>query len=250
LTPRRVTRPITASSTETYDRCRRIYDGKAEAYDRLISAEDHDGNLLPAIRAVAPLDDLRILDVGAGTGRLARLLAPHCARMTATDRAFAMLEVARRRLDQRQGNGSAIAQSDARALPFPAGAFHMATAGWVFGHFTFWDPQDWRQQISEALLELERVVMPGGHVMLFENMGTASETAGPPGASLGAYYDWLVQERGFVQQVLATDFEFESVEAAVEACGFFFGPEFAERIRTQGWKRVPEWTGMWSKRVA
>lgn len=239
----RATRPIEAREGEAYDRCRRIYEGHADAYDRLIAVEDCDGNLLPAITSVTNLQSAELLDVGAGTGRLARLLAPHVVRVTAVDRALPMLEVAQAHL------ATACAQADARVLPFRDATFDLATAGWAFGHFTFWDPEHWEREIGSALDEMQRVARPDGTVIVFENMGTASEKPGPPARSLAAYYDWLENVRGFERKLVATDFEFESVEAAAEACGFFFGDEFAERIRTLGWRRVPEWTGMWWKRV-
>jgi hypothetical protein len=37
------------------------------------------------------------------------------------------------------------------------------------------------------------------------------------------------------------------VDAAVARTEFFFGPELAEKIRANGWARLPEWTGVWHR---
>ena len=47
-----------------------------------------------------------------------------------------------------------------------------------------------------------------------------------------------------------TDYQFASVDEAVARTEFFFGPEMSARIREQGWARLPEWTGVWSKLIS
>lgn len=71
------------------DKQARIYQERAEAYDELISAEDVDGRLTPAVTERVPLAGMRIADIGAGTGRLARLFAAQAAHMHLIDRAAA-----------------------------------------------------------------------------------------------------------------------------------------------------------------
>ena len=52
-----------------------IYDHQADAYDRMVRAEDCEGNLLRALAALVELDGARALEVGVGTGRIDRELA-------------------------------------------------------------------------------------------------------------------------------------------------------------------------------
>ncbi|HWM87204.1 MAG TPA: hypothetical protein VNO33_15240, partial [Kofleriaceae bacterium] len=52
---------------------RRVYAKGADDYDRLVSAEDADRRLLPAISALVQLDGARVLEVGVGTGRVTEL---------------------------------------------------------------------------------------------------------------------------------------------------------------------------------
>ncbi|HEX2698216.1 MAG TPA: hypothetical protein VHM28_10950, partial [Anaerolineales bacterium] len=62
-----------------------IYLNHAVEYEALVSREDYQGNILKAIREIANLDKLDVLDLGAGTGRLACLLAPYARMMLAFD---------------------------------------------------------------------------------------------------------------------------------------------------------------------
>lgn len=234
--------------SDSLDRCRQVYRGEADAYDALIAAEDCDRNLLPALREIAPLEGREVLDVGAGTGRIARLAATHCRRVVAAEREPHMLRVAQRHLEsQRAPHACTVA--DARALPFADRSFDVVTAGWVFGHFTFWTRDAWRANAGQAIDEVTRVARPGGMLVIFETMGTAVAAPAPPAAGLAAYYRWLEDDLGFARRTIATDFRFESVDAAASTCGFFFGDAYADTIRAHGWSRVPEWTGLWSKRA-
>ena len=60
-------------------------------------------------------------------------------------------------------------------------------------------------------------------------------------------YTWLEKKWGFTRQEISTDYQFASVEQAVAHTEFFFGRKLAAAIREQGWSRLPEWTGVWSK---
>ena len=72
-------------------RYRRIYRDRADEYDALVGAEDCDGRLRPALEAIAPLAGATVLEAGAGTGRVTRLLLAAGARVVATEPEPAML---------------------------------------------------------------------------------------------------------------------------------------------------------------
>jgi ubiquinone/menaquinone biosynthesis C-methylase UbiE len=74
-----------------------IYQSEAARYDLLVSREDYQGNILKALQAIRPLSNLEIIELGAGTGRLSRLLAPHASRVFLTDISTHMLAKARAR---------------------------------------------------------------------------------------------------------------------------------------------------------
>jgi SAM-dependent methyltransferase len=222
-----------------------IYARQADAYDAMVSAEDADGRLPPALEAVAPLDGARVLEVGAGTGRLTRVLLGRGARVIAVDRAGAMLAVARRRLGPREGSRCVLARAEARALPVRSGWADAAFEGWAFGHLCLEHPGGWRAAVSAAIAEMERALRPGGALALIESLGTGHEAPHPPSAELAELFGWLEADLGMRRVVVRTDFAFPDVESAARATGFFFGEAFARRVRERGWARIPECTGVW-----
>ena len=141
-----------------------------------------------------------------------------------------------------------LLQGDMRLLPFPSGSFQVVTAGWALGHFTGWFGEDWQAQMRLVLEEARLVLQPGGWLIILETMTTGSTTPAPPSPGLAAYYRWLEQDLGFVSQVIQTDYLFDDLAQAYRYAQFFFGDELAKKVRKQKWVRLPEWTGIWSKR--
>jgi len=227
-----------------------IYASHAEAYDALVQAEDCDGRLIPAIEAIAPLSGAAVLEVGVGTGRIARAIVGRVGRLVAIDRAPAMLALARQHLSRVEGAAPwEVHEADARALPVGSGWADIAIAGWVFGHFREWMPADWEAQVALALGEMRRALRPGGALIVIETLGTGSEVPAAPTAELDEYVTWLERVQGLERHAIRTDYQFGDVEAAAAITGFFFGDAFARRVRREGWSRIPECTGLWSART-
>ena len=76
------------------------------------------------------------------------------------------------------------------------------------------------------------------------NSATVSPEPAPP-PEIAEVERYLATDLGFTGSTLRTDYGFVDAEQAAVTCGFFFGEEFAARVRTQGWSRVPECTGIW-----
>lgn len=226
------------------DHFHQIYASRAADYHAMIAPEDADGNLLKAIEAVTPLTGKRVLDLGTGTGRLPLLLAGRVKSLIGVDLHRAMLQENHRLKTEDWG----LVQADMRDLPFPDAAAEVVIAGWAIGHLRGWFPEDWQAQIGRVLREMRRVAAPGGVVIIMETLSTGAFAPAPPTPGLAEYYAWLENEWGFVRQTIRTDYQFAGVEEAVARTEFFFGAELAEKIRANGWARLPEWTGVWSKK--
>lgn len=219
-----------------------IYASRAADYDRMVEAEDYQGNLLPTLSEICPLDDISVVEFGAGTGRLTRLLAPVVRRIDAFDLSPHMLSIGRETLPQTKNWH--VAAGDNRHMPVRSAVADLVIAGWSFGHLTGWTPDDWREEIGAALSEMRRILKSGGTAIILETLGTGSATPQPPTPALAEYYGWLVAQ-GWSHRWIRTDFQFESVDEAVDLTHFFFGNGLAERIQRENLLILPECTGIW-----
>jgi len=224
-----------------------IYTSKAAQYDALVSAEDYQGNILPALTEIRPLNDLEVVELGAGTGRLTRLLAPHVESIRAYDLARHMLEQAYTTLQVCGSQNWSLAVADNRALPEAANTADLVIEGWSFGHAVGWYPATWRVEIGRMLDEMARILRPGGTAILLETLGTGSETPAPPTPELAEFYEWLVVEHGFDHTWVRTDYQFSTVPEADELTRFFFGDALADRLVRDQLLILPECTGIWWK---
>lgn len=226
-----------------------IYRTRAADYDLMVSREDIYGNIAKAIQAVQPIENTVIVDFGAGTGRLTRLVAPLARYVIACDISTHMLAQARGSLPRYAPPSQwGIAVGDNRHMPLPADMADIALAGWSFGHSLTWFQEQWQDAIAAAISEMARVLRPDGVAIILETMGTGAETPMPPTESLATYYAWLENELGFAGQTFRTDYRFESLAEAERLTRFFFGDALAERVVNEGLQVLPECTGMWWRR--
>lgn len=222
-----------------------IYAHYAEDYDTLVLREDHEGNLLPTLASLASLHGAAVVEFGAGTGRLTRLLVPVVSSIRAFDASASMLAVARRHLSAAGLRNWELAVADNKRVPVDDASADIAIAGWTFGHAVDWLAASWRDEIGAAIDEMARVLRPSGTAIVLETMTTGSATPAPPTPGLAAYYEWLEAGRGFQATTIRTDYRFADLDEAVRLTGFFFGNEFATRTRRGASPIVPENTGIW-----
>jgi ubiquinone/menaquinone biosynthesis C-methylase UbiE len=225
-----------------------VYEKHAIEYESLVSREDYQGNILKSIREIIALEGLDVLDLGSGTGRLACLLAPFVKTIAAFDLSPHMLGITRDKLklltrDTRSQTHWLAAASDHRFLPLAARSVDLITSGWSVSYVTVWDPEDWRHQADAWLVEALRVLRKNGTIILFESLGTGYESPQRL-AHLENFYNWL-DENGFKNKWIRTDYRFETPEKASEIAGFFFGTEMKMHILQERMTILPECTGAW-----
>ena len=222
-----------------------VYDSHADQYERLVQREDYQGNILAAIESYCPLDGLDVIELGAGTGRITRLLAPYVKSIKAFDSSAHMLEVARQSLRKMGLSNWEVGLADHRQIPVPDSSADLVISGWSFCYLSVWGEEAWLSALEAGLREIKRIFRPGGTALIIESLGTGNESPHPP-EHLRRYFDWLTKA-GFERAWIRTDYHFETLDEAVELSTFFFGEEMGQNVRKNNWQILPECTGIWWK---
>lgn len=211
----------------------------------MVGFEDYQGNLPQALDELLSWGGLDVVELGAGTGRMTRLLAARAGRVIATDRAETMLKLAAGHKSAEGWHNCQLLLADLRWLPLGSRSQDVALAGWALGHSIEWHGEAWRRVVGQALGEMRRCLRPGGSVLILETLGTGQGEPAPPTPGLAAYYQHLELDHGFQRRWLRTDYRFPDAEQAAEAVRFFFGDEMADTILQQELTVLPECTGIW-----
>jgi ubiquinone/menaquinone biosynthesis C-methylase UbiE len=229
------------------DRQRRIYQTDGERYEALIAREDYQGNIAKALDEIVNVEGLDVLDLGAGTGRLAVMLTPHARSIMAFDVSEEMLRVCRQRLEAGGLSNWKVEVADHRQLPIPNNSADLVVSGWSVSYLAVWNPDSWRTELEKWLGEMKRVLRPGSFIVLFESLGTGNESPVQL-EHLKDFYPWL-DKAGFQGKWIRTDYKFASLEEAEELSRFFFGDELGDKVREENLVILPECTGVWWLRI-
>jgi ubiquinone/menaquinone biosynthesis C-methylase UbiE len=225
------------------DQQRRIYQSEGERYEALISREDHQGNIPRAIDEIIKVDGLDVLDLGAGTGRLTTILAPRVRSIRAFDLSAEMLRVCRGKLLASGLTNWQVDVADHRSLPVDSHSVDLVLSGWSVSYLAVWNPDNAGVELDKWFAEMQRVLRRDGMIILFESLGTGNES--PVRLEhVESTYQWL-DGNGFHNKWIRTDYQFESLDEAVDLAGFFFGTEMAEQVRENRLVILPECTGVW-----
>jgi len=131
----------------------RSFDEAAPAYERARPSYPAEA-VSCLVEELAITFDSTVVDLGAGTGKLTRLLLPHAGRVVAVE----PLEGMWRRLVEAEPDVAVVAAT-AEAIPLADGSAGAVTAGQAFHWF----------RAREALAEIHRVLRPGGRLGLVWN---------------------------------------------------------------------------------
>ena len=220
-----------------------IYRLEPARYEALVAREDYKGNLWEAIKSIRSPTGLDVLELGAGTGRLTRLLAPHVRRLTAADISPAML-AENRRLLQRAAllEKVALVVADHRIAGDEALPVDLVIAGWSIA-YEVCRPTLEEERLYFLLERWNRMLRADGTILIIETQGTGVEHPAPP-ERLEPYYLMLLMA-GFESTWIRTDYRFESLAEAEELTRFFFGDALADRVLEEQLTILPECTGLW-----
>jgi ubiquinone/menaquinone biosynthesis C-methylase UbiE len=219
-----------------------VYERHANQYERLILREDYQENIPKEISKIRNPENLDVVEFGAGTGRLTRDLLNTAKSLRACDASLHMLQHAKQIIDRNTNSKSMLFTADMRRTPFIANSADLVIAGWSFCYLAVWGEDRWEENVREGLAEADRLLKPGGTLILLESYGTGTETPDPPPHLLD--YLGFLKSNGFQSSWFRTDYQFTSLEEALELSGFFFGEKMTEKVRVNRWDVLPECTAI------
>lgn len=226
---------------------RQVYEQEGDSYQQLISREDYQDNLLPALKQILRLDGLDVIDLGAGTGRLTQLLSPLVNYTHAFDLSPHMLEVAVQRLQGLGYSNWQVSAADHRWVPLASNSTDLIISGWSVCYLVIWAENDWKDNLDLALKEMRRLLREKGSIIIIETLGTGTKHPDAP-LKLRDYFSYL-EYKGFQRSWIRTDYQFQDWDEAVNLSEFFFGPEMVEKIEPGKKPVLPECTGIWHLKI-
>ncbi|MBF0122522.1 MAG: bifunctional demethylmenaquinone methyltransferase/2-methoxy-6-polyprenyl-1,4-benzoquinol methylase UbiE [Candidatus Omnitrophica bacterium] len=144
----------------------KMFDAISVRYDflnRFLSLGMDDYWRRCMVRYLPKGEDLKVLDIGAGTAHVAVTLAQGCSRITSIigiDLSEEMMNIGRERIQQAGFSSKIILETaDAQKLPFSEESFHAVTAGFALRNMP---------DLMAALIESYRVLFPGGKLIILE----------------------------------------------------------------------------------
>lgn len=218
-----------------------VYKNQAEQYDVLISRQP---SLLDVIEGIKPIKGLDIIDMGAGSGRLTTVLAPHAKSILALDSSAEMLRVNAKKLTEAGLRNWKTEVADHREIPAEDSSADLIVAGWTVCYLGSSNVSNYEQNIEKVIQEMKRVLRPNGTIIIFETLGTGYETPNPPDF-LNQYYSLLENKYGFFHKWIRLDYRFHDLKEAEELTRFFFGDELANRVVEKNLVHLPECAGIW-----
>jgi len=222
-----------------------VYARHAVEYHELVTSEDREGNLSRALSKVVSFKGKTVVELGAGTGRVTAIMAREAAKVLAFDRSRAMLDQAAQTISRAGLANVTFAEADNRAVPLADGIADIVIEGWSFGHTVSVVRDTWRNAAEELLRESERLLKPGGTLIIIETLGTGRKMPQAPGEILPVFYGFLEKQLGFGATWIRTDYRFPSLVEARRLIEFFFVVMVDYDVTEGGQVIVPECTGLW-----
>jgi ubiquinone/menaquinone biosynthesis C-methylase UbiE len=140
-----------------------VFTDRADTFDNLDWVHNQD-YLNTIVQACLPAE--RVLDVGCGTGQIARALAPKVREVVGVDISPEMLAKADVPPNVK------LVNADARYMKEVGSEFDCVVARMVFHHIVY--------RLEDAVAECYRMLRPGGKIVIAEGV--------PPSRTLGFWY--------------------------------------------------------------
>jgi ubiquinone/menaquinone biosynthesis C-methylase UbiE len=188
---------------------------QVDLFGLMAQAIDPEQRISSVMQTIAPLQDRILLDVGAGIGDRTILYAQLAAHVYALEPDPEALPILRGRIKSSQACNVTVVPAGAQAIPLEDDCADVAYATWAY----FFGPGS-----EPGLREVERVVQPGGDIVVVQNYGRdeISRFWAPQESECERWPPWFA-EHGFSCQVVDTVWRFRSQEEALAVLEFLWG---------------------------
>eukprot|EP00128_Syssomonas_multiformis_P004923 Colp12_sorted_trinity150504_noHs@34697 len=220
-----------------------IYMRRADKYHELTLRQDYHNNLAGVVKGIKEFaPSTTVVELGCGTGRLTKLVAPLVDCIHAFDNSELMLEYAKQYVGSPRVTYG-LGDNRTLALPLETNSCDVVLAGWCLSYLKSerFD-SNWKDSVDAVFRECKRVLRPHGAVVIFETLGTGCEEP----KRLGSHYYQYLLDLGFKFCHFRTDYKFASKDEAEELVTIFFGEKMLQNVReSEGGLVLPECTGLW-----
>jgi ubiquinone/menaquinone biosynthesis C-methylase UbiE len=225
-----------------------IYNNHAIEYDDLVTREDYNGNLKKTLNKMCNFTNKSVIEFGSGTGRLTKTYIEKVKHTICYDRSPHMIQKAKKNLYEYLPRISFRQMNHLLANEITEKA-DIVLEGWAFGHTVNDDAENYKKTIHTLVSNCERLVKPGGQVIIIEKLGTGLDEPNPPSELLSNFYKSLENDYGYSKKVISMDYKFETINDAKIIMGFFFGEWIIPEIEERNSRIIPEYTGIWTKTI-
>lgn len=206
----------------------RAYADLAKYYEIFANAEDAPAYVYNFLSEV--VKNKRVLDLGCGTGKYTKLLAPDCAEYIGIDQSEAVLSICQKKIENLPN--SRLIFADAEQLPIPDACLDLIFSCWMLGTVSEVSKRD------KILDECRRVLKPGGQIYLVENDygGEFEDLRGKvrPDSQTAIYNNYLLEKQNFkIHARFDSHFSFSSADQAREVFDRIWGEEVANKVKNR-----------------
>jgi SAM-dependent methyltransferase len=192
----------------------------------MAQAIDPERRIPAAMQAAGPIEGRILLDVGAGVGDRTILYARLAEHVYALEPDPKALPILRGRIKSSGASNVTVLPAGAEAIPLEEDSVDVAYATWTY----FFGPGS-----EPGLGEVERVVRPGGDIVVVQNYGhdELSQLWTPEEAECEEWPAWFA-EHGFACEIVETEWRFQAAEEAKAVLGFLWGEGAEAPVRESG----------------
>lgn len=192
----------------------------------MAAAIDPEERIPKAMQATAALAGRVLLDVGAGVGDRTIQYARVASHVYALEPDPKALPLLRGRVKSAGATNVTIVPAGVASIPLEDDSVDVAYATWAY----FFGPGS-----EPGLREVERVVRPGGDIVIVQNHGRdeLSTVWAPFESECEVWQPWF-HEHGFTCQVIDTVWRFGSLDDALAVLSFLWGKPAEVYLRETG----------------